>query len=499
MHHVQTPSTVVSHVISPRSIDEALEYMARPNVRPIAGGTDLMVELDRGEHRELETLIDLSRVPGLDTIKNVDGAVTVGPLVTHNQCVASDVLRAAAPLLVQASWEVGSPQLRNRATIAGNVVTASPANDTLSALMALDATVTVASAARGERTIALHQFHLGVRKTALEPDELLTAIVFPALDDSWRSIYLKLGLRRAQAISVVHLAAMARFDGSVVTEARLALGSVAPTIVRVSAAEQLLVGKTLDDRLIAEAAATAQAAVTPIDDLRAPAEYRTAMVGEMTERALQALRLDGRPSAGAAPVLPPDPPLLWGQPVGEQPFGRSPSGPEFAADLDATSLISTTINGTAVEAQGAGLSLLDWLRDRSFTGVKEGCAEGECGSCTVDLDGMAVLSCLVPATRAAGATIVTIEGLAQNGQSNGDDLPPQLHPLQQAFIDTGAVQCGFCIPGFLMSGSKLLEEHPDPTEEQIKSGLSGNLCRCTGYYKIEDAVRVALLGDGSKA
>ncbi|MCL4133028.1 UNVERIFIED_CONTAM: hypothetical protein GTU68_009940 [Idotea baltica] len=138
----------------------------------------------------------------------------------------------------------------------------------------------------------------------------------------------------------------------------------------------------------------------------------------MTERALQALRIDGRPPAGAAPVLPQDPPLLWGQAVGEQPFGRSPSGPEFAADLDATSLISATINGAQLQAQGAGLSLLDWLRERSLTGVKEGCAEGECGSCTVDLDGMAVLSCLVPATRADGATIVTIEGLANNGQPN---------------------------------------------------------------------------------
>ncbi len=478
---------MVSRVVIPTDLAQALALVARPNTRPIAGGTDLMIELDRGEHDDLETLIDLSRIAGLDRIEESAGVVTIGPLVTHNQCVASELLRSTAPPLVQASWEVGSPQLRNRATIAGNVVTASPANDTLSALMALDASVTLTSAARGERTIPLSEFHLGVRRTALEPDELLTAISFPALDQQWRSIYLKLGLRRAQAISVVHLAAAVRLDDAgTVAEARLALGSVAPTIVRVSSAEALLVGGRLESPTIAEAAAAAAAAVTPIDDLRAPADYRSAMVAEMTQRALTSLA-DGGPA-----VLPEQPVMLWGRPDDDLAPGHWPSGPSFAAEFDPGSSIAATVNGAAVVAPGVGLYLLDWLRENSFTGVKEGCAEGECGSCTVDLDGMAALSCLVPATRAAGATIVTIEGLADGFVETDGETAAALHPLQQAFIDTGAVQCGFCIPGFLMSGAKLLQEHPGPSDEQIKSGLSGNLCRCTGYYKIEDAVRVAL-------
>jgi len=127
--------------------------------------------------------------------------------------------------------------------------------------------------------------------------------------------------------------------------------------------------------------------------------------------------------------------------------------------------------------------LIDVLRQKmDLTGTKKGCGQGDCGTCTVLIDGRRALACLTLAMACQGKRILTIEGMERNGA---------LHPIQQAFIDKGAIQCGFCTPGMVMSAKVLLDEHPSPTEHEIKLGISGNLCRCTGYVKIVDAVREA--------
>lgn len=128
-------------------------------------------------------------------------------------------------------------------------------------------------------------------------------------------------------------------------------------------------------------------------------------------------------------------------------------------------------------------TLLQVLReDMLLTGTKEGCNAGECGACTVMIDGKPVNSCLTLAVEADGKTVLTVEGLAKNGE---------LHPLQQAFLDVGAVQCGYCTPGMLLSAKAVLDEIPDPTEEQIRTAIEGNICRCTGYDRIVKAIRTA--------
>ncbi|HPE69369.1 MAG TPA: (2Fe-2S)-binding protein [Thermotogota bacterium] len=140
-----------------------------------------------------------------------------------------------------------------------------------------------------------------------------------------------------------------------------------------------------------------------------------------------------------------------------------------------------TVNGKKTRLLAAGnTTLLQALRDIGVTSVKRGCEEGECGACTVILDGLPQKSCIVLAQEVEGATILTSEGLVQNGT---------LHPIQQAFIDEGAIQCGFCTPGMVLSTWALLQSNPNPTDEQIKQALSGNLCRCTGYAGIQRAVK----------
>ena len=212
--------------------------------------------------------------------------------VTHNQIIQHEGIRTTALPLAQACLEVGSPQLRNRATVAGNLVTASPANDTISALMVLDAALELSQIEGGDvaiREVAVAEFFTGFRSTVIGAGELITAIRVPKLGQQERAIWVKLGLRRAQAISVVHGAIVVGFEGEAVASAKLALGSVAETVVLVNEFAEALRGKALDDETIMAAATASAAAVSPISDGRATAEYRTMGIEVLVARALHAL------------------------------------------------------------------------------------------------------------------------------------------------------------------------------------------------------------------
>jgi CO/xanthine dehydrogenase FAD-binding subunit len=278
---------------TPASVDGTLRRLADygPGARLIAGGTDLLVELRRAPRPEL-TLIDVSRIERLDRVWLDDKDwIHIGPAVTHNQAAASSLLARRGIPLAQASAQLGTPQVRNRATIAGNLVTASPANDAIAALWALDARLTLRSL-RGPRTLSFPDFYLGVRRTARADDEMVTDISFPALRPDERGAFVKLGLRRANAISVANAALVLAFRGDSVTEARIALGSVAPTIMRAAEAEASLLGGPLSEERIQAAAAVAAQAAVPITDVRGSAPFRREAVRILVRRALETLRED---------------------------------------------------------------------------------------------------------------------------------------------------------------------------------------------------------------
>jgi xanthine dehydrogenase iron-sulfur cluster and FAD-binding subunit A len=461
---------------TPIQLDDALGLLAQhqAEARLVAGGTDLLLEIEH-KLRSPRVLIDITRISGLDQIRLEGETFHLGPLVTHNQVAAWPLVVERAYPLARACWAVGAPQIRNRGTVAGNLITASPANDTITALRVLEASVTLKSL-RGERTLPLAEFYKGVRKTALAPDEMLVDISWRALGPGERGTFVKLGLRKTQAIAVVNAAAVIGFEQGVVQTARLTFGSVAPTIVRAPEAERALIGQALSEAVILEAGRLARQAVKPISDVRSPADYRAEMIEVLTVRALRSLQAGAERADWPAQLA-----RLWGKTEGRFPAG---TGPRVTHSVEGNEPIETTVNGRRYTVRGANDdTLLHMLReDIGLTGSKEGCGEGECGACTVYLDGIAVMACLVPAPRAHGAQIVTVEGL-QTGEA--------LHPVQQSFIDADAIQCGYCTPGFVMAAAKLLEELPHPTREQIEQGISGNLCRCTGYVNIVRAIERA--------
>jgi carbon-monoxide dehydrogenase medium subunit len=323
--------------------------------------------------------------------------------------------------------------------------------------------------AEGERIVLLDQFYTGVRRTVIRPGEMVREIRFRALDGNRRGMWRRLGLRRAQAISVVHSALVLTFDGDTVSDASITLGCVAPTIVHARKAEEYLKGKTLSREVCEAAGRLAVEDSAPISDLRGSADYRLTTLGALISDCLYRL------AAGAEDEGFPENPVLLD--TGD-PGAASGATAQFAGAID------TTINGKHYRLEHSqNRSLLNALRyDAGLTGTKEGCAEGECGACTVWINGQAVMSCLVPAPQAHNSSLTTIEGLAHDGE---------LHPLQRAFIDHAAVQCGFCIPGMIMAGAKLLDERDHVSLEEAQVAVSGNICRCTGYRKILEAVQAA--------
>ncbi|NOT60716.1 MAG: xanthine dehydrogenase family protein subunit M [Acidobacteria bacterium] len=277
----------------PATLAEALALLAEaPDVwQPFAGGTDLMVLLEAGKLNH-QQFISLWHLPELRGIALTDEHITLGALTTYTQVQAHDVLRAEFPLLCDAASLTGSVAIQNRGTLGGNIANASPAADSLPALLVYEAELELVST-QGSRWVRYQDFHTGYKTTLMRNDELIRAIRLPRLTlrttAGWRQHSRKVGTRKAQAISKVCFAALAQRDSTAIRDIRLAYGSVAPTPIRVTQTEAALRGRTLDATTIKAARVALAAELKPIDDVRSTAAYRAQVAANLLAEFLENL------------------------------------------------------------------------------------------------------------------------------------------------------------------------------------------------------------------
>ena len=272
-------------VVSPATLSEAFELMAAGPYRPLAGGTDLMVQLEADVLEPPAAVLDLWRLDELRGVSTDGYDVSIGALTTYTQLRHSPVISARLPALAHAAATIGAAQIQNRGTIGGNVCNASPAGDTLPVLLAVDATFELGSV-HGIRTVPAREFWIGYRQTALRDDELLVRIRFP-VERARRTRFRKVGTRAAQAISKVVLALSYRDDDGTWRDVRVALGSVAPTTIRARMTEAVLEGGRPSEDVAGAAAAALAAEVSPIDDVRSTADYRRSVSARVLHRLLR--------------------------------------------------------------------------------------------------------------------------------------------------------------------------------------------------------------------
>lgn len=272
-------------MVLPQTLDEALKTMAARQVVPIAGGTNVVVDLRSGRHTP-KAIINIHNLKELSGIKVEEGWVKVGGGTLIREMERSSIIAEHGLCLQQSARLFANPLIRNRATVGGNLADASPAADTATPLLALGASLLLVSAS-GTRLVPLEEFFLHVRKTVLKSDELIGEVRWQIPTTKSANAFYKLGLRKADAISVVSAAVMVESDGERIACARIALGSVAPTPLRVKKAEEILKGQKPSPELFLNAASLAEQAVSPISDVRASADYRREMSGVLVARLLR--------------------------------------------------------------------------------------------------------------------------------------------------------------------------------------------------------------------
>jgi len=474
-----------------RTVAEAVQLLNEPGVeaRVLAGGTDLMIQLRRGEITA-ERLVDVSLVPEMHQITRVgadlvparfvDGALVLGASVSFSQLLADDLIHEQASILAEMAAEAGAVQLRNMGTIGGNIANAALAADSLPVLIALDATIHLVGP-EGTRAMPLVSFITGPGKTQLRPGELITAFSFEP--PAGQSCFIKVGRRNALNIARLSISAIGHLDAEgCIDDVRLVPGAALRHTRRASEVEAMLRGQRPGEALFEIAGKKMAEVMIAESGRRWSTPYKEPVITTITRRALAAVFGDASRDKSAFLGMMAELHQDSQHPVMASPPAKAEHPHPQVQHAGQLQPIAFTLNGELVTVDApVGISLLTLLRDYlGMLGAKEGCNTGECGACTVILDGEALLSCLLLAHQANGRDIITIEGLRSTEGGLSD--------LQKAFIEHGAVQCGMCIPGMLLSAEALLARTLNPTREEIRYGIAGNLCRCTGYQQIVDAI-----------
>ncbi len=440
----------------PTRLEDALRLIAQGAV-PLAGGTRLL-----SAPREVPNVVDLAALE-LSRIESDDGDLSLGAGATLQEVLELPLAyEATAGLLPEACRAHSSSRmLRGMATVGGESIHAASDSDVVAALLALNAVyVIVHGGSEGPMEVPALRFVKEPTKD-LGTTGLLVSITIPGRPDG---AALERVAVLPSAPSLVSVAAAVAFSGDRIARGRVAVTGLEGPPVRATEAEARLEATTGDALTLREAAA--HLARLPFrDDAHASAAYRRRVAPVLAARALSRAVAQAR-AHGTAPV-PRCRPAATSRRMTELPYFTS-----GRMDLQ--------VNGRSVAAQvEARTTLLDMLRREGLYGTKHGCETGECGACTVLLDGRPILACLTLALRAHGRSVVTVEGLGN---------PDALHPIQQAFVDEGAIQCGYCTPAMELAAKSLLDSIMDPTETEVRDALAGCLCRCTGYVKPVAAV-----------
>jgi CO/xanthine dehydrogenase FAD-binding subunit len=272
--------------VAAKDVEHAVALLGEHGAKAkiLAGGTDLLVELKHAAHNP-EIIVDISRLSELKTIAVADDGLHIGALATHGDLMSSPIIRDMFPALVDAAHSIGAVQTRNLGTLGGNLVTCVPSMDSGPALIALEALVTVASSA-GRRQMPLGELFVGPRKTSLKPGDLLVDIVIPKENLGKPAAFEKFGLRKGQALALVNVGAAFFIDKGNFLGPRIALGAVAPTVIRAPKAEAYLEGRKISAEAMTEAGRIAATEAKPISDFRASADYRRDLVAVLVKRAL---------------------------------------------------------------------------------------------------------------------------------------------------------------------------------------------------------------------